>query len=261
MKGIITDIVRASVVDGPGIRTVVFLKGCPLHCIWCHNPECLNPKPEMLYDPEKCIHCGNCAEGCYSGAKVLCGKEIEAEEIVEEISLDCRYYGKEGGVTFSGGEPLMQPDFLRELLEACKKRKIRTALETSLYFYDEDIFEKTDLVMADLKIWDSEKHKQYTGIPNEIILKNFRKLDQLDIPIIARTPIIPGINEDAANVKNTAQFLKHCRNVIKYELLPYHPLGISKGRALGKKMQEFQIPEKAKMKELKKYADITGQTE
>ena len=166
IKGIVADIQRASVHDGPGIRTTVFLKGCPLHCAWCHNPECIDRRPQTMYYPEKCIGCGLCEKGCFSGARVICGKEMSVQEVVKQVLLDKDYYGEEGGVTISGGEPFAQREFLNELIDACKREGIHTAVETSLIYFDEKIMRKVDLVMADLKIWDNELHKQYTGVEN-----------------------------------------------------------------------------------------------
>ena len=254
MKGLISNIQRTSIHDGFGIRTTVFFKGCPLNCKWCHNPECISPNREMLYYPEKCIGCGKCDEGCYSGAKVICGDEMTPEELLKEIEYDVPYYGKEGGVTFSGGEPLMQRDFLRECIKLCKCRNIGTAVETSLAIYDEDIFKSLDFIMADLKIWDDELHRQYTGISNKVIIENFIKLNSLEKPIIARTPVIPEIDQ---KIDKISMFLRSLENVIRYELLPYHSLGNTKRRALGMEETEFTIPAKDKMKELKeRYAFI-----
>ena len=251
--GLGADKQRASVHDGKGIRTTVFFKGCPLSCRWCHNPECISFKKELLVYPEKCIHCGRCAEGCFSGARVICGKEMTPDDVLTEIMPDATYYGADGGVTFSGGEPLAQKEFLNECIDKCKENGINSAIETSLIYYDEKIFEKLDFVMADLKIWNSALHKEYTGAGNDIIIKNFKKLNTLDIPIIARTPVIPEINQE---IDCISAFLKTLKNVKRYELLPYHPLGNSKKAALGLKNDGFSVPSKEYMKELEKYAYI-----
>ena len=252
-KGLIADIQRASFHDGDGIRTTVFFKGCPLRCAWCHNPECISFERQTLYYPQKCIGCGKCDEGCFSGAKVVCGKEYNSEELLCEILQDAVYYGDNGGVTFSGGEPMAQKDFLSEMIDKCKDKKINCAVETSLIYYDEDIFKKLDFVMADMKIWDSEIHKEYTGIGNETIKDNFKKLNGLKIPIIVRTPVIPEINQQ---IDKISKFLKSLDNVVKYELLPYHPLGLSKAEALGIEQKEFKKPDIGFIKELEKYAFI-----
>ena len=253
IKGLIADIQRASIHDGDGVRTTVFFKGCPLSCRWCHNPECISFEKEILYYPEKCIHCGMCDKGCFSGARVVCGKSMTADEVLSEIMLDVPYYGKNGGVTFSGGEPFAQGKFLNECVDKCRENKINCAVETSLIYFDENVFGKLDFVMADLKIWNSDLHKKYTGTGNERIIKNFENLNKFNIPIIARTPVIPEINQE---IDKISSFLKSLSNVRKYELLPYHPLGNSKRKALGQKADGFSVPSKEYMKELEKYAYI-----
>lgn len=252
-NGLITDIQRASFHDGYGIRTTVFFKGCPLNCKWCHNPECISFSSEMLFYPEKCIGCNQCKNGCYSGAKVACGTEYTVESLFSELIQDKDYYDNGGGVTFSGGEPLAQKAFLGKITDKCNRHGIGCAVETSLFCYDEDVFKKFDFVMADLKIWDSKVHKEYTGVNNEKIKENFIKLNKLNIPIIARTPVIPGIKQDIDKISG---FLKELENIKKYELLPYHPLGLSKCKALGVEGSKFEIPSKEYMKELKKYAFV-----
>jgi len=253
MTGLISDIQRASLHDGYGIRTTVFFKGCPLSCSWCHNPECIDTKPQMLFYPEKCIGCGMCDEGCYAGAKVVCGKEMTAEEVLSEVSRDISYYSGGGGVTFSGGEPFMQADFLRECIALCKNAGIGCAAETSMIYFNEDIFRSLDFVMTDFKILDSDTHKKHTGVLNEVIKENFVRLNTLGIPIIARTPVIPEIDQ---KIDKISEFLQSLDNVVKYELLPYHPLGKAKAAALGIDTVHFTTPTKEQMKELNKYAFI-----
>lgn len=252
-KGLVADIERASFHDGKGIRTTVFFKGCPLRCEWCHNPECISAKQEFLVYPERCIGCGKCDEGCYAGARVLCGREMTAKELLEEILQDKPYYSDLGGVTFSGGEPMMQKDFLREIISMCRREGIGCAIETSLLLYDEDVFRGLDFVMADLKIWDNCLHRKYTGVENEVIKENFKRLNALDIPIIARTPVIPEIEQEIDRISG---FLKDLKNVVRYELLPYHPLGDAKRRALGLSDALFTVPDKEYLKELEQYAFI-----
>lgn len=251
--GLVADIQRASVHDGNGIRTTVFLKGCPLRCEWCHNPECIGFEKEVLFYPEKCILCGRCDEGCFSGARVVCGKKMSADDVFAEVMLDVPYYGAGGGVTFSGGEPFAQKAFLSECIDRCKKNGINCAVETSLIYYDEEIFKKLDFIMADLKIWNSELHRKHTGADNREIIENFKKLNMLGKPIIARTPVIPGINQ---GIKEISEFLRTLKNVERYELLPYHPLGNAKRRALGLENDGFSVPTKDFMEGLKKYAYI-----
>lgn len=254
-KGIIADIQRASIHDGDGIRTTVFFKGCPLHCAWCHNPECISFKPQILFYPDKCIGCGMCEEGCYAGAKVICGREMSSEMLLQEILQDVPYYGKIGGVTFSGGEPLAQKEFLSSVLDECRVKGINCAVETSLVYYEEEIFQKLDFCMVDLKIWDAEIHRKYIGVSNTKIKENLKKLDELGIPIIVRTPVIPGIRQDIPEISAFVRALFHVK---KYELLPYHPLGVAKAEAMGIEQERFEIPDKEFMKELERYAFIRG---
>ena len=253
IKAIIADVQRTSFHDGSGIRTTVFFKGCPLRCEWCHNPETISFNKEELFYPEKCIGCGLCDKGCYSGARVTCGKEVTPEELLSEILQDKPYYQQSGGVTFSGGEPMAQGKFLKEIIALCKQNGINCAIETSLIFYDEEIFKNLDFVMADLKIWNSELHKKPTGVDNVKIINNFKKLNELNVPIIARTPVIPEINQEINEISN---FLKGLKNVKQYELLPYHPLGESKRLALGQQPVSFTAPSPEYMKELQKYVFI-----
>lgn len=254
MNGIVADIERASTHDGPGIRTVVFLKGCPLNCKWCHNPECISPKPEMLYYPEKCIGCGKCDEGCFTGAKSVCGKEMTPSEVVNEVLQDKIFYSKDGGLTISGGEPMIQANFTYEIASKAKENGIHTAIETSMYLYDEKIMKNFDLIMFDVKFMNFAKHIEYTGARLETILSNIEKANKLNIPMIARTPVIPNVND--SDIPEISKFLKSLDSVVKYELLPYHPLGISKAKALKKEQKRFDIPSKTLMEELNKYAFI-----
>lgn len=253
IKGMIADVERAAIHDGSGIRTTVFFKGCPLNCSWCHNPECISFEPQIMYYPEKCIGCGMCDKGCFSGARVVCGKEYDSKMLMSEILLDKDYYGKNGGVTFSGGEPLAQQEFLKLMLDECASCDIGCAVETSLIFYNEEIFKKLDFVMADFKIWDSSIHKEYTGVANEKIKNNFCRLNELNIPIIVRTPVIPGVKQE---INKISEFLKKLTNVRQYELLPYHPMGNTKRAALGMKPDGFNVPDREYMKELERYAFV-----
>ena len=249
-KGLIADIQRCSVHDGPGLRTTVFFKGCPLNCEWCHNPETISFEKQTLFYSEKCIGCGKCAEGCYSGARVVCGKEYTTSKLLEEILQDKDYFGGGGGVTFSGGEPLAQKDFLKEMISLCKENGIGCCIETSLIYFDEEIFKSLDLVMADLKIWDEQTHKKYTGISNEKIKENFVKLNKLGVPIIARTPVIPEINQE---IDKISQFFEKLENVKQYELLPYNALGETKRLALNGTEKRFTVPNKEEMEKLSRW--------
>ena len=254
VTGIIADIERASTHDGPGIRTVVFMKGCPLSCAWCHNPECISRTPETLFYPEKCLHCGKCESGCYSGARVICGHEMTVDEVFCEVLRDRAFYGNDGGLTISGGEPLLQKEFTKRLSEMVRAAKIHTAVETSLCIFDEETLRSFDLIMFDLKAIDNEKHLAYTKASLSPILENIRKAASLGIPMIARTPVIIGVND--SDIPLISEFLSGIDAVKKYELLPYHPLGMSKSAALGRPQRKFEIPSKEKMEELSKYAFI-----
>ncbi len=233
---LIADIQRCSIHDGPGLRTTVFFKGCPLNCAWCHNPECISFEKEILFYPEKCIGCNKCDEGCFSGSKVVCGTETTVDALIKEILLDKAYYKETGGVTFSGGEPLCHKDFLKEIIKECKKHNINTAIESSLIYFDEEIFKSIDHIMVDLKLLDEEKHIKYTGVSNKEILENFKKLDNLNKPYIVRTPIIKNVTD----IEAIKVFVSTLKNVKNHELLKYHPLGIEKARALGKVQERFE---------------------
>ena len=252
-KGLIADIRRASFHDGAGIRTTVFFKGCPLRCAWCHNPECISPEPQELFYRERCIGCGYCADGCFSGARVICGKQMTPEEVLGEILLDLPYYDQNGGVTFTGGEPLMQADFLKECIALCKSEGIGCAVETSMHYFDEALFRSLDFVMADLKIWDDEIHRCYTGVGNAHIKEHFQRLNALGVPIIARTPVIPEIEQ---GIDQISAFLHSLENVVRYELLPYHTLGSVKAEAMGLEQNIFSVPSGDLMKELEQYAYV-----
>ena len=251
IKGLVSSIQRASFHDGEGIRTTVFLKGCPLSCAWCHNPESISFEKEELFYPEKCIGCKKCAEGCYSGARVICGTEMTAEQVFDERKADICYYGESGGVTLSGGEPLAQPQFARAIIDICKKNGVSVGVETSLIYFDEEIFRSLDFVIADFKIFDSDIHEKYTGVRNEKIKENFIALSSLGVKIIARTPVIPEIEQ---GIDKISQFLSELPSVKAYELLPYHTLGLAKAQALGKTQRQFSAPSKEFMEEMRKYA-------
>lgn len=252
----ITEVQRFSVHDGPGIRTTVFFKGCPLRCAWCHNPECISGEEQELFYPEKCIGCGKCAEGCFSGARVRCGEQIGLSALLARITADRPYYGEAGGVTFSGGEPLMQAEFLCEILQACRAEGIRTAVESSMIYWDRSVFDRVDYLMVDIKVFDPVRHRQYTGVENGQILEHLRRADEVGMPICIRTPIVPGVNDTAEEIAAIAAFVRSLRHAVAYELLPYHPLGLVKARALGRPQTEFCVPTQEKMEELRRYADI-----
>ena len=226
MKGIITEIERFALKDGPGIRTTVFFKGCNMACKWCHNPETLSVRPQLMIYPDKCI----------SGALVMSGKEMTVEEVMEEILQDRAYYRNSGGgVTLSGGEVSTQPEFALELLQALKKEGISTAIETNLHA-PWSVYERMlpflDLVMFDIKIFDEEAHRRWTGVSNRQILENAKKVAASGKPYLVRTPVIPGVNDTEEEIGSIANYVGTLGGAQYYELLLFNPLGESKYDAL-----------------------------
>lgn len=262
------DIQRCSLVDGPGIRTTVFFKGCNLHCAWCHNPESQPEKPVMMFYQSKCIgcgtcrqvcpnalehceFCGQCVDHCPGGAREICGKTAPTEDILAEVIKDRAYYDRSGGgVTFSGGECMLQHETLSELLRLCKANGISTAVDTAgavPWAYFARILPDTDLFLYDIKCWDEGTHKKYTGVSNRLILDNLEKLSALCADrIIIRVPVIPGVNTSEQEMRSIAAFLKK-NNLTHVELLPYHKMGEHKYQDLGLDMQTFTVPEQALM--------------
>ncbi len=256
--GRVFDVKRYTLHDGPGIRVSIHLKGCPLSCWWCHNPESQDYAPQVLFRHERCIACGACkgldeiaaAEGCPAEARKLCGEEMTVREVMRVILKERMFFEQSGGgVTLTGGEPLGQPAFATALLDACKKNELHTAeplgqpafatalleackkneLHTAIDtcgFADWSVFESTlpytDLYLYDIKHMDPEKHRLYTGVDNEIILSNLVKLGKSGAAIYARMPFIPGINTDEKNLHDMARFLKDVPGVAQLNLLPYH---------------------------------------
>lgn len=265
----IFDIQRSRLDDGPGIRTTVFLKGCPLRCVWCSNPESQRSSPEIMYNAnlhidgcEECIKtcpanamekderqgikisrdlckvkCNECAKVCYSNALTVIGQRVSVEEVLKAVEKDIPFYrSSDGGVTISGGEPLAQPEFTREILKACKERGIHTVLDTSGYGQWSDlekIIKYVDITLYDIKHMNPLKHKAYTGASNELILENVRRMGQKKMPIIIRLAIIPKINDSKENINELIELTKEVL-ALRVDLLPYHRLGVSKYKMLGR---------------------------
>ncbi len=257
----IFDINHFSTHDGPGIRTTVFLKGCPLSCLWCHNPESQSSQPELMYHPNLCIGCleclsvcpqaaisqnggslhtdlnqcdlcGECVKVCFSAAREMIGSQSSVDDILKEIKKDISFYDQsDGGVTFSGGEPLLQPVFLCELLKACKELDIHTTVDTSGYASQkvlQELLPWVDLFLYDLKAMDETLHKRLTGVSNQLILENLRWLSKLGKKVIIRIPIVPGLNDSQQEMQQLAEFSAGLASLDQIELLPYHPIGIEK---------------------------------
>lgn len=262
-KANIFDIQRSSFVDGPGIRTTVFFKGCNLRCKWCHNPESQSFDKQMMFYKDKCTGCGKCREVCpnhlqscdFCGkcelycpaeARKICGREYTSDEVLAEVIKDKAFYDNSGGgVTFSGGECMLQLDFLREILEKCKSAGIHTAVDTAgnvPWESFEKILPFTDLFLYDIKAFGAELHRKGTGVSNELILENLKNLSGR-ADIIVRIPVIGGYNDNDEEIRQIADFLKQIK-IIKAELLPYHAMGEHKYTALGRNTESFNVPNK-----------------
>ncbi len=244
MTGIIFDIQRFSLHDGPGIRTTVFMKGCPLRCRWCHNPEGLSSKPQLQYFEELCIGCGRCgtrerlsdSEACPCQALRICGRTADEDEIMEEILKDRMFYADSGGVTFSGGECLMQADFVAAVLTRAKALGLHCSVDTSgcvPWSAIEKTLECCDLYLYDIKCMNGEKHKAYTGTDNTLIMENLKRLSDCGKEIWIRVPVIPDFNNTEDEMTAIADFVSSLRGVSQVTLMPYHTLGASKYQTLG----------------------------
>jgi len=266
-RGRVFNIQRFSIHDGPGIRTTVFLKGCPLRCSWCHNPEGIDPVPEILVSSQRCIDCrecvracpfdlpvpgglyrpdstdrcqvcGACADACPSAARQVVGREMSVAEVVAEVIKDRVFYDQSGGgITVSGGEPLQQADFLQQLLTACRREGLHTTVDTcglASWSHFESILGVTDLFLYDLKHMDDVQHRRHTGASNRQIIDNLEQLAKTQARIWLRVPVIPGINDSADNVLATARLATLLEAVERVCLLPFHRLGEDKLRRLGR---------------------------
>lgn len=260
--------------DGPGIRTLIFFKGCPLRCPWCSNPESQSGRPELGYNREKCLHCGTCVTTCPEGALALAdnglvidrrlcrvdeascvaacpadalllyGRRKNVEEVLAEVEKESAFHRSNGGLTLSGGEPLAQPEFALALLEEAKKRRMHTAMETCALVERELFLEaasRLDYLMADIKLMDDRRHRQATGKPVHVVLDNLRAVRRAfpSLPLHLRTPVIPGFNDTVEDIRAIASFAEETR-ASRYELLPYHRLGQQKYGYLGRK---YPLPE------------------
>jgi pyruvate formate lyase activating enzyme len=261
-KGIIFDIKRYAIHDGPGIRTTVFFKGCPLHCPWCHNPEGISPEFELIFkenrcldecqvcldacpqraisrdgarvtiDRESCQLCGTCVEACPAKALEKAGEDISVAGLMDLIQKDKVFFEESGGgVTFSGGEPLLQPAFLAEVLEECCQKDIHACLDTC-GFASTEVLESlapmTGLFLFDLKMIDDQKHQTYTGVSNSLILNNLKYLAAEDASVIVRIPLIPGINDDREDIRDMGEFIRSLDRILCVDLLPYHDIAAQK---------------------------------
>ena len=265
-EGVIFDIKKYAIHDGPGIRTTVFFKGCPLACRWCHNPEGISVASQRIYWPERCVGCGDCiqvcpqkgitpaadgmqsdtekcnlcqtcAEHCPSAAVEFAGRKVTVSEVVHQIEKDTVFYDQSGGgVTLSGGEPLLQPEFLLGLLDACGKLDLHRTVDTTGYA-DAGLLLKvaqnTDLFLYDLKLMDAAKHRDFTGVSNRLILDNLKLLSRKKARIQVRVPIVPGINADADNISRTADFVSTLPGVENIAILPFHNSARGKYGRLG----------------------------
>jgi pyruvate formate lyase activating enzyme len=260
-SGLVFDIKRFALHDGPGIRTTVFFKGCPLRCAWCHNPESQSRKKEIMVRGSRCIRCGACAALCEKGAISvkkdgphvvagkcmvcgacadacnaeaiqLVGKEMAAREVMGEVLKDSPFYEQSGGgASFSGGEPLAQPEFLRDLLALSKRAGLHTAVDTcghAPWKNIDSILGKTDLFLYDVKLMDDGRHRHYTGVSNKTILTNLERLAKSGAEIIVRFAVIPGVNDGEKNVAETGDFVARLKRVESVDLLPYHAMAAGK---------------------------------
>lgn len=264
-KGIVFNIQRFCVNDGPGIRTTVFLKGCMLNCVWCHNPESKSKRTQIMYYADKCIGCGECVSACSVGAHAfeggahifdrdacvscgecasvcigaleVCGEEKSVEQVIAEVIKDASFYKNSGGgMTLSGGDPFMQHEFSLELLKAAKENGIHTCIESCGYV-SQDILESfipyVDIFLWDMKESDAQRHKSFTGVSNEQILSNLRFLNERGARVILRCPIIPGYNDRDEHLFAIGEIAEELECIEHVEVEPYHPLGSSKSLALG----------------------------
>lgn len=264
--GLVFNIQKYSVNDGPGIRTTVFLKGCPLCCEWCHNPESISPEHEIIVVESRCVacgqcrqacpfakaisgtgvlptrselcdYCGKCVEACPTGARQMVGREMTVAQVMAEILKDRIFYEDSGGgATFSGGEPLLQSAFVIELLDACRARGIHTAVDTCGSGRADALAAMArlaDLFLYDIKFMDDARHREHCGVSNRLILDNLQALSRIHSNIWIRVPVIPGVNDDGENLSAVAKFVASLQGIRQVNLLPYHKTGIAKHARVG----------------------------
>ena len=295
-KGTVFQIQSYSIHDGPGIRTTVFLKGCPLRCLWCHNPESQNRMPELMYfeekcilcekcisscprnairpdgdrlvtDREKCRACGDCVEICPREARHISGRLMTAEDVMKKVRKDSMFYPLSGGgVTLSGGEPLFQPEFSEELFGICKKEGVSTAVETCGYASEEivrTVLKDVDLVFLDIKAADEELHTKLTGVPNKPVLRNAEIIrHSMKKNLIIRIPMIPEMNATEDNIRKTGTFItERLGKDVPVQLLPYHNLGTDKEKQLGRSdVHEYARPSEDRMEAFRQMLEGYGLT-
>ena len=278
MTGKVFDIKRYSIHDGPGIRTTVFLKGCSLRCLWCHNPESADPGPELMHWPGRCSRCyacievcpkgaiakdaagavvidrnacdlcGKCAEACLYDAMQMVGREMSVEDVLAEVEKDRVFYEQSGGgLTLSGGDPFVQSAFAEALLDGCRARGIRTAVDTAGFSKNgvlDRMASKTDLILYDLKCMDDARHKELTGVSNVPIIDNLKRLAAGRTEVWVRIPLVPGVNDDDENIRRTIAFLSSLKTIRRVGILPYHSGGLEKARRIGQEshFRKFETP-------------------
>lgn len=293
ITGFVFDIKKYAIHDGPGIRTTVFFKGCPLNCQWCQNPESWKREPELgfrtgrcvrcgqcveicthqaisltedlpLTDPNKCKLCGECVDACMAGAREIIGQEISVDQVMTEVEKDVIFYEQsDGGVTFSGGEPLMQPEFLLALLSQSQTQGIHTAVDTSCYAEQkiiEQVADTTDLFLCDIKHMDSNIHERFTGVGNNLILDNIKHLSELGKKIVIRIPVIPDFNDDKENIEATGNFVASLQGATGIDILPYNRGGNEKSARLSTdiKLMQTETPDGEKINSVTKILNNYG---